>query len=132
MSEIYHELRTKAKKNVEVKMAFYICAVVFAGVTSVLMLLSFYLPSIAFWLMLPIPIFVMVLGILYMFAFGVPGTGLLSKEWQEEEIEKEMMRLYRRKKGQLPPPEELTDEEIFELKELEEIKSKWDSPEDFV
>ena len=132
MSDMYDDLRMRAKKRVEAKMAFYICAVVFAGVTALLMLLSFYLPSVAFWLRLPIPIFIMVLGILYMFAFGVPGTGPLSKEWQEEEIEREMMRLYRRKRGQLPPAEELSEEEMLELKELEEIRTRWESPEDYV
>lgn len=113
-------------------MAFYICAVVFSFTTVVLLLLSFYLPVAAFWLRLPIPVFIMVLGVLYLTAFGLPSTGALSEDWQEAEIEKEMAKLYREKKAQLPPMEQLSETEILELKELERLKQKWDRHEDFV
>lgn len=129
---MYKELRKKAKKKVEAKMAFYICAIVFSFVTVLLLMLSFYLPTVGFWLRLPIPIFIMVLSILYLFAFGLPVTGSLSKDWQEEEIEKEMIKLYRQKKTQLPPLEELSETEILELEELERLKEKWDWGEDYV
>ncbi len=128
---MYKELHEKAKKRVEAKMAFYICAIVFFFVTIVLLMLSFYLPAVAFWLRLPIPIFVMVLAILYLTAFGLP-VGGLSQDWQEEEIEREMIRLYRQKKAQLPPLEEMSETEILELKELERLKKKWDWGEDYV
>lgn len=131
-SLLYDELRKKAKKKVEAKMAFYICAVVFTFTTVVLLLLSFYLPGAGFWLRLPIPIFIMVLGILYLTAFGLPTTGALSEDWQEQEIEREMIKLYRQKKAQLPPLEELSETEILELKALERLKRKWDGEDDFV
>ena len=131
-SLLYEELRKKAKKKVETKMSFYICATVFSFTTLVLLLLSLYLPGIAFWLRLPIPVFIMVLGVLYLSAFGLPSTGALSEDWQEVEIEKEMTKLYREKKAQLPPLKELSETEILELKELERLKSKWDRGEDFV
>lgn len=95
-------------------------------------MLSFYLPVISFWLRLPIPIFIMVLGILYLSVFGLPFTGELSEDWQEEEIEKEMIKLYRHRKAQLPPIEDLTETEILDLKELERLHEKWDRGEDFV
>ena len=95
-------------------------------------MLSFYLPAVSFWLRLPIPIFIMVLGILYLTAFGLPSTGAFSEDWQEEEIEKEMIKLYQQKKSQLPPLEELSETEILELKELERLKKKWDLDEDYV
>lgn len=128
---MYKELRKKAKKKVEAKMAFYICAVVFAFVTMILLMLSFYLPSIAFWLRLPIPVFLMVLSILYLVAFGLPNSRF-TDDWQEEEIEKEMLRLYERKQFDLPPDEELSEEDRLELKELERLKEKWDWRDDFV
>ncbi len=129
---MYQELHKKAKKKVEAKMDFYICAIVFFFVSIILLMLGFYLPAVAFWLRLPIPIFIMVLGILYLSAFGLPTTRALSEDWQEEEIEKEMIKLYRQKKAQLPPPEELSETEILELKELERLKKKWDQEEDYV
>lgn len=128
----YEDLRKKAKKKVENKMAFYICAVVFSFTTLVLLMLSFYLPGAAFWLRLPIPVFIMVLGVLYLTAFGLPSTGALSEDWQEAEIEKEIAKLYRQKKAQLPPGETLSEIEILELKELERLQKKWGRDEDFV
>jgi len=97
-------------------------------------MLSFYLPWIAFWLRLPIPVFVMVLSVLYLFAFGLPFSGSSSKDWREEEIEKEMLRLFRRRKVELPPLEAMSDEEVLELRELENLERKWnwDRNEDFV
>ena len=129
---MYKELRKKAKKKVEAKMAFYICTIVFSFVTVVLLMLSFYLPGAGFWLRLPIPIFIMVLTILYLVAFGWPTTGALSEDWQEEEIEREMIKIYRQKKMELPPLEEMSEKEILELKELERLKKKWEWDEDYV
>ncbi len=129
---MYKELRKKAKKKVEAKMAFYICAIVFSFTTVLLLMLSFYLPGVSFWLRLPIPVFIMVLGILYLSAFGLPTKKGLPEDWQEEEIEKEMVKLYRQKKAQLPSLEELSDTEILELEELERLQKKWDGGEDYV
>lgn len=129
---MYKELRKKAEKKVEAKMAFYICAMVFAAVIMVLIMLSFYLPAVGFWLRLPIPILMMVLGILYFTAFGLPTSSGLSENWQEEEIEKEMIKLYRQKNVQLPPLEELSETEVLELKELERLEQKWGRDEGFV
>ena len=129
---MYKELRKKAKKKVEAKLAFYICGIVFSFVTVVLVMLSFYIPSISFWLKLPIPIFVMVLSILYIVAFGLPFRGVSNENWQEEEIEKEMVRLYKKRKGLLPPSEDLSPEETLELREMERLEQKWGWDEDYV
>ncbi|MEM8523776.1 MAG: 2TM domain-containing protein [Bacteroidota bacterium] len=133
MSSItYEKLHKKAEKKVEAKMSFYICCIVFFFATIVLLLLSTQLPTVSFWLMLPIPLFIMVLIILYLTAFGLPSSGALSEEWQEQEIEKEMIRLYRQKKAQLPPLEELSEKENLKLKELERLREKKDWDDDFV
>ncbi len=129
---MYQELRKKAEKKVEAKKAFFICTIVFSFVTVILLMLAYYLPEIGFWVSLPIPIFVMVLAILYLSAFGLPSNGRFSDDWEEEEIEKEMLKLYRRKKADLPPIEELSETEVLELKELERLKKKWDWREDYV
>jgi hypothetical protein len=129
---MYSDLRKKAKKKVQAKMGFYICAIVFSCTTILLLMLSFYLPTISFWLRLPIPAFILVLGILYLNAFGLPSSGALNEDWQEEEIEKEMVKLYQNKKAQLPPLEELSETEILELREMERLQKKWDWDEDLV
>ena len=130
---MYKELREKAEKKVEAKKAFFICTIVFAFVSIVLLMLAYYIPAISFWVSLPIPIFVMILAILYLSAFGLPGkNGQFSDDWEEEEIEKEMLKLYRRRKADLPPLEDLSEAEVLELKELERLKKKWDWREDYV
>lgn len=130
---MYKELREKAEKKVEAKKAFYICTIVFAFVSIVLLMLAYYIPAISFWVSLPIPIFVMILSILYLSAFGLPTrNGQFSDDWEEEEIEKEMLKLYRRRKADLPPLEDLSETEVLELKELERLKKKWDWREDYV
>lgn len=131
-TNMYNELRIQAKKKVEAKKAFYICTIVFAFTTLILLILSLAIPSITFWLMLPIPAMLMVLCVLYFSAFGLPGSGARSANWEEEEIEKEMLQLYRQKRAQLPPLEELSENEILELKELEELRKKWEWGEDVV
>ena len=129
---MYKEIQKKAQKKVEAKMAFYICTIVFSFVTLVLLMLSFYLPSVSFWLRLPIPIFLMVLCILYLTAFGWPTSGALSEDWQAEEIEREMVKLYQQKKAELPPIEDLSEKEVLEVKELERLQKKWDWDEGYV
>ena len=129
---MYENLRKKAEKKVEAKKAFYACAIIFPTVALVLLMLSFYLPGAAFWLRLPIPILMMVLGVVYLSAFGWSANGTLSEDWEEEEIEKEMIKLYRQRKMELPPLDDLTETEILELKELERLKKKWDWNEDYV
>lgn len=129
---MYQELHKKAKKKVEMKLSFYICVIVFPTIAAILLLLSFQIPSAAFWLRLPIPLLFMTLAILYLYAFGLPHTGALSEDWQEEEIEREILRMYRRRKVDLPPEESLSESEKLELKELERLEQKWGREEDFV
>ena len=129
---MYNELRKEAKKKVEAKMAFFICAIVFTCATVLLLMLGITLPVISMWLWLPIPAFIMVLGILYLNAFGFPAKGTLSLDWQEEEIEKEMVRLYRKKKAALPPLEELSESERLELKELDRLQKEREWDDDLV
>lgn len=129
---MYENLRKKAEKKVEAKKAFYTSAIIFPTVAIVLLMLSFYLPGAAFWLRLPIPILMMVLGVVYLSAFGWSENGTLSEDWEEEEIEKEMIKLYRQRKMELPPLDDLSETDILELKELERLKKKWDWNEEYV
>ena len=129
---MYEELRKKAEQKVQAKMAFFICAVTFFFTTILLLTLSYYLPAVAFWLRLPIPVFMLVLGILYLAAFGLPTADGMSENWREEEVEKEMLKLYRQRRTKLPPVEELSETEILELRQLEELKEKWERTDDYV
>lgn len=125
------ELRKKAEKKVNAKMAFYTCGVVFSCVAVILVLLSFHLPAIASWLLLPLPVLVMVMGVLYLDAFGLPFTDTPSENWREEEIEKEMKRLIRREESQNPPADNSFVPETLELKKPERLPAS-NGEEDYV
>jgi hypothetical protein len=129
---MYEEMRKKAKKKVRAKMNFYTSVVVFSFTTILLLMLSVYIPSISFWLRLPIPLFIMILAVLYLSTFGLPFSNTHSDDWEEAEIEKEMTKLYRQKKIELPSFDNLSETEILELKELDRLQKKWDQGEDFV
>jgi len=123
---MYDEIRRKAEKKVEDKKGFYVTAVVFAFISLILIVISLTVPAGGFWIRFPILIFAMVLGIIYVSVFGIPFTGTLSNEWEEEEIEREMMKMYYHRRRFLPPPEELDEEDRLELEELERLKEKWE------
>lgn len=124
---MYKKLRKKAEKKVEAKMAFYTFAIIFSFISMILLIISFQLPAIRVWLMLPIPILLMVLAILYLDAFGYSTKGRLSEDWKEEEIEKEMLKLYQQRSASsiALSEEELSENDILELKELERLQEKW-------
>jgi len=126
------ELREKAEKKVQAKITFYQCLIIFSGVAVVLLILSFYLTNAAFWLRIPIPVLLMVLGVLFFDAFGIPTANGLSDNWEEEELEKEMNRLRKLKKVEAPQLDDLSETDILELKELERLQNKWDVGEDYV
>lgn len=121
---MYKDLRQQAEKKVQAKTAFYICATVFFFVSIVLLMLSYSIPSISAWLRLPIPIFAMVIGILYIYTFGFPGSDTDSEDWREDEIEKEMVKLLRQRKDDLNLVEESDEEDNLELKAIEILKER--------
>lgn len=122
---MHEELREQAEKKVNAKMAVFICGIVFAFTTLILVMLSFIMPSIAVWLLLPIPVMAMALAIIYFAVFGPPTSGSLSTEWREEEIKREMDKLYQEKKAS-SHREDLSETDRLELEELERLKVKWE------
>jgi hypothetical protein len=132
---MHEDLREKAKERVRAKSDFVTTAITFLGISVVLGLLSFYLPPIAFWLLLPLPIFAMILGIMYVKIYGYNLFGTPSLDWEEREIEKEMYRLAQEKGHfeESPPSDDLSEEDHLELRELDRLQRKWGTrDEDFV
>ncbi len=132
---MHEDLREKAKERVRAKSEFLTTAITFLGISVVLGLLSFYLPPIAFWLLLPLPIFAMILGIMFVKIYGYNLFGTPSLDWEEREIEKEMYRLSRERGHfeESTPSDDLSEEDHLELKELDRLQRKWGTrDEDFV
>ena len=130
---MYEDLEKKAKKRVEAKTGFYFVAAIFAAISVILLTISmnFGYPE-SFWIKFPILILGLVLGIIYLATFGLPFSGILSSEWKEKQMEKELDRLYRKEGLDTHYSQELSEEDHLELKELERLKQKWDRRDDFV
>ena len=127
------DIRKKAKKNVQNRQAFIIVASIFGGISIILWAISInFDPFVAYWIRFPIIIFSIITGIIYVSMFGFSLENFKNDDWMEEEIEKEMLKLYYKEKKALPPAEEMTLEEKLELKEIEKLKEKYMDPEDYV
>lgn len=128
------DLRKKAKKNHLDKQAFYIVVSVFVAISIILVVVSFAVgPGGAFWIRFPILVMALIVGIVYISMFGFSLRAFSNKTgWEEEQIEKEMRRLYRQRKSELPPGGELPQDDVLELKELERLKRKWYDYDEFV
>lgn len=122
---MYDEIERRAKKKVDDKVGFFITAIVF-GFISIILAVIWLATGGSLWILFPVLILALVLGIIYLSMFGLPYSGTFGAEWQEEEIEREMAKMYYRRRKYLPPPEELTDEDRLELQELERLKEKWE------
>ena len=117
-------LREKAEKKVKAKTTIYILATVFTFASSILLILGQILPEVAIWFWLAIACMMLTLGFLYFFLILLP-YNILSKEWQEFEIEKEVSRMRQQRKVFSSNSEDLSEEDRLELKELERLQQKW-------
>lgn len=124
---MHDDIEKKARQKVEEKKGFYFIAMIFLMVSIILFVLSFIIGGVAaFWIRFPILVLGLLTAVFYFYLFGFPFSNVLSDEWEEEEFEKEMFKLYRQKRHMLPPPEELSEEDKLELEELERLKQKWE------
>ena len=126
-----NELRKKAEQKVKAKTTMFVLGIIFAFSALVLMILSFAIPSIAFWLWIAIGSLGLSWGFIYIMAVVLPFS-VLSKERHEEEVEMEYQRMQRNLQYRLPPAEDLSEEDKLELKELERLQKKWAQEDDLV
>lgn len=119
------QLYREARQRVQQKVRFYkhlYTYVIFVGLMFFLTLLRgrpfAFLPLAVIW-----GVFVL---FHYLKVFGIPGSGILSNEWEEKEIEKEVRRLKR-----LLGKEEITDETelLDDEMKLKEMRKNYDESE---
>ena len=130
-----NELRNKAEKNYKAKKGFYVVASTFAAVSIILFTISMTIHShrARFWIQFPILVLALVLGIVYVSIFGLSLKAFSNVvEYEEEQIEKEMRRLFKQRKNEMLPGEDLSGDDRLELKELERLRKKWYDYDDFV
>ena len=129
----------KAKKRVKDKKEFYQHLTSFIGVNISLFVINVVMSPRDIWFIYPLLFWGLALVFHYLSVFGLPGTGKLSAEWEEQEIEMEVQKL-RQADGYIAEemseeneemPDEYVPEERLELKEFRKLRKEWDES-DFV
>lgn len=118
-----------ARKQVKKKKGFFIHLAVFLSTA-----LFFFLMNVAtspgdWWWFFPMLPWGIGLAIHYLVIFGFPGSGILSREWEEKEMQKELRQrgLAQRSHQELPAPDE---EEFLDLDQPQKVRQKqWDEDE---
>lgn len=130
MSDSEHRrLQRKAKTKVMAKKGFYIHFGVFAIVSLFLFAINILTSPSVYWFYYPILSWGLAVAIHYLVIFGVPGTDILSQEWEQREMEKELYILQRKKgisKDQLLESGSADEVEELELREPVKVDKKWD------
>lgn len=111
------ELYKKAQKRVKRKKGFYRHLKVYLMVNCFILFMGV-IEGDPFQA-LPMP-FLWGMGLLfhYVNVFGLPGSGILSEEWEDREIRKEMESLRKTYPNSVPKSDEIDMKEHLELKEL--------------
>lgn len=110
-----------AKKRVEKKKGFYTHFSVYIAVGFFFFIMNMVTmdQEPGYWFFYPMLPWGIAIAIHYFSVFGLPGTDILTEDWEEKELEKELSRI-RRKQAALPPEQE----EEFPLDEYEEPRKE--------
>lgn len=133
-----HYIRDKAKKKVKSIRRLYIHMAVFAIMAVFFFLLNIATDPYFMWYFFPLIPWGAILALHYILVKGIPGTGILSKEWEEEEYERQIERLsggnfsfdkveedeFIPQRGKYLSYTELSDEEALELRRLQKHSSQ--------
>ena len=130
-------VRKEAKKNVAAKKGFYVHFGVYVIVILFLALINLLTLDDGgreWWFFYPLLGWGVGVSIHYLTVFGFPGTDILTKEWEAEEMEKEMERIIDEKQMRLSPmqDEELDLDDRLELDPRESLKKENWNREDIV
>jgi len=109
----------KAKKRVKAKKAFYQHLMSFAIVNLFFLALNLLTSPGSLWFVFPLLGWGLGLAFHYVDVFGIPGFDILSKEWEERELEKELRQDNEPSQmGKPTKPNTLQQDKGLELKEL--------------
>lgn len=115
---MYSKEEELARRRVKKKKGFYIHLAVYILVNLFIFLVSFPDNFINFDFGPALP-WGIGLAFHYLGVFGFPGSGILTREWEEKEYEKELRKM--NKRPELPKPNAEEKEEL----ELKELRKNW-------
>jgi len=122
------QIYIQARKRVKQKKKFYKHLAAFVAVGFFFFAMNMYTlvdegPEI--WFFFPLLPWSVGLVIHYLNVFGFPGSGALTPEWEEKQLEKEMRTLRHKPRGAFPSKS--TREDALELKDFaKEKRTDWD------
>ncbi len=108
----------KAKKKVKSKKEFYQHLMSFVIVNFFLFALNMITSPFTWWFHFPLLGWGVGLAFHYVDVFGIPGFDILSKEWEERELDKELRRNDSNEPIKTSRPKQPMEKEELELKEL--------------
>ncbi len=124
------EIHKRARRRVRAIKGFYIHAFSFIIMGLFFFFMNMLTDPFQMWFLFPMLPWSVGLAFHYLAVFGIPGTGLLSKEWEEREFEKQLDRLSSDfepytgeldggwRKGNHLEYRELSDDETLELRKM--------------
>ena len=118
-----------ARKQVKKKKGVFVHLAVFLSTALFFFLMNFVTSPGDWWWFFPMLPWGIGLAIHYLVVFGFPGSGILSREWEEKEMQKELRQrgLAQRHRQELPAADE---EELFDLDPPQKVRQKqWDEDE---
>ena len=124
----YTSLHEIATKKVRSKKRFYRHLACFISAMFLMLSINIFTYNwhTGFWSIFPFVTWGSMILLQYLLVFGFPVSGALSEEWEINQVKKELNKLddtNLHKDGYA----DLSMEERLELKELDRLKSKWDS-----
>ena len=130
-----HEIREKARKKVRSIKRLYIHCALLAIMSVFFFALNVLTDPFFMWFFFPILPWAAIVAFHYVLVKGIPGSNILSKEWEEEELEKQLYLLQEDtssfKEDRFLPYSELDEDETLKLRKIQSESRKYLN-EDFV
>ena len=129
MASDYH-IR-KAKKRVKAKKGFYFHFASYAIVITFLFIMNRLTSPYENWFIYPALSWGVGIAFHYIGVFGIPGIGTLSKDWEDQEIEKELRKMGQNQEVlELPKRKKSRNElDMDDHLELKEMRKNYDDSE---
>jgi hypothetical protein len=116
----------KAKKKVKAKKDFYQHLMAYVIVNFFLFALNMITSPLTWWFHFPMLGWGVGLAFHYVDVFGIPGFNILSKEWEEKELDQELRKMKREDFG---PTKRVAKPEEKDGLELKELRKNYDESE---
>ena len=122
-------LEERAQKEVAKKKGFYTHLVVYISAGLFFMGMNFFTslddPNPDIWFVYPMLSWGLAILIHYFVTFGIPGTDILTGNWEERQLEKERDKLYRTEGINSLPEADLDELELPELEKRRQSQTRW-------